>query len=77
VAAIAVGWALAQAPDLLPPSVTVEDAAAPSATLWALVVAAVIFVALVVPSLVLLFRLALSDQLAHGLPPAEEEVAGV
>ena len=77
VAAIAVGWALAQAPYLLPPAVTVEDAAAPSATLWALVVAAIVFVALVVPSLVLLFRLALNDTLAHGLPPADEEVAGV
>jgi len=77
VAAIAVGWALAQAPYLLPPSVTVEDAAAPSATLWALVGAAVIFVALVVPSLFFLFRLTLSDQLGHGLPPADEEAAGV
>ena len=77
VAAIAVGWARAQAPYLLPPSVTVEDAAAPSATLWALVGAAVIFVALVVPSLFFLFRLTLSDQLGHGLPPADEEVAGV
>jgi len=72
-----VGWALAQAPYLLPPSVTVEDAAAPSATLWALVGAAVIFVALVVPSLFFLFRLTLSDQLGHGLPPADEEAAGV
>lgn len=77
VGAIAVGWALAQAPYLLPPSVTVEDAAAPSSTLWALVGAAVIFVALVVPSLFFLFRLALSDQLGHGLPPADEDVAGV
>jgi len=41
------------------------------------VVAAIVFVALVVPSLVLLFRLALNDTLAHGLPPADEEVAGV
>jgi cytochrome bd-type quinol oxidase subunit 2 len=57
--------------------VTVEEAAAPSATLWALVGAAVIFVALVVPSLVFLYRLTLSDQLGHGLPPADEEVAGV
>ncbi len=36
VAAIAVGWALAQYPYLLPTSLSVEDAAAPSATLWAL-----------------------------------------
>jgi len=77
VAAIAVGWALAQAPYLLPNTVTVEDAAAPSATLWALVGAAVIFVAVVVPSLIFLFRLSLTDKLGHDLPPLDKEIAGV
>jgi cytochrome d ubiquinol oxidase subunit II len=77
VAAIAIGWALAQAPYLLPPTLTVEDAAAPSATLWALVGAAVIFLAVVVPSLVFLFRLQLADKLGHDLPPMEIEVPGV
>lgn len=70
VAAIAIGWVLAQSPYLLPYWATVEGVAAPSATLWALAGAALVFVLVTVPSLVLLFRLLLTDRLSHALPDA-------
>jgi cytochrome d ubiquinol oxidase subunit II len=65
VGAIVAGWALAQEPYLLPPGLTVEEAAAPEETLVALLVAAAIGMALLVPALVWLFRLALSGRLAY------------
>jgi cytochrome d ubiquinol oxidase subunit II len=65
VGAIVAGWALAQEPYLLPPDLTVEEAAAPDATLVALLVAAAVGMALLIPALVWLFRLALSGRLAY------------
>jgi cytochrome d ubiquinol oxidase subunit II len=65
VAAIVAGWAFAQEPYLLPPDLTVDKAAAPDATLEALLVAAVAGMALLLPSLFWLFRLALSGRLAY------------
>jgi cytochrome d ubiquinol oxidase subunit II len=65
VAAIVAGWALAQRPYLLPPDLTVHEAAAPDETLLALVIAASVGMALLIPALVWLFRLALSGQLAY------------
>jgi cytochrome bd ubiquinol oxidase subunit II len=65
VAAIVAGWAFAQEPYLLPPDLTVREAAAPDATLTALLVAAVLGMALLLPALRWLFRLALSGQLAY------------
>ena len=65
VGAIVAGWALAQEPYLLPPELTVEEAAAPDATLAALLIAGAIGMALLVPSLVWLFRLAVSGRLAY------------
>jgi cytochrome d ubiquinol oxidase subunit II len=59
------GWALAQEPYLLPPELTVREAAAPDATLAALIVAAALGLALLIPALVWLFRLALSGRLAY------------
>ena len=50
-------WGVAQYPYLLPKSVTVADAAAPSGTLAALLVAAVAVVVLVLPFLALLYVL--------------------
>ncbi|MGH2802380.1 MAG: cytochrome d ubiquinol oxidase subunit II [Thermoleophilaceae bacterium] len=69
VGAIVAGWALAQEPYLLPPDLTVEEAAAPDATLTALVIAAVVGLALLVPALAWLFRLALSGRLAYEEQP--------
>jgi cytochrome bd ubiquinol oxidase subunit II len=65
VGAIVAGWALAQEPYLLPPGLTVEEGAAPDETLAALLIAAAIGMALLVPALVWLFRLALSGKLAY------------
>jgi cytochrome bd ubiquinol oxidase subunit II len=65
VGAIVAGWALAQEPYLLPPGLTVEEAAAPDATLIALLIATVIGMAILIPALVWLFRLALSGKLAY------------
>jgi cytochrome d ubiquinol oxidase subunit II len=65
VAAIVAGWALAQQPYMLPPELTVRDAAAPDTTLAALVIAAALGMALLVPALVWLFRLTLGGQLRY------------
>jgi cytochrome d ubiquinol oxidase subunit II len=69
VAAIVAGWALAQEPYLLPPELTVEQAAAPDETLAALLIAAAIGMAILVPALAWLFRLALSGKLAYEEEP--------
>src|SRR5918996_615987 len=65
VAAIVAGWALAQEPYMLPPGLTVEEAAATDEALLALLIAAAVGMALLVPALVWLFRLALSGKLAY------------
>ena len=65
VAAVVAGWGFAQEPYLLPPGLTVEQAAAPDATLAALVICAAAGLALLVPALVWLFRLAVTGQLAY------------
>jgi cytochrome bd ubiquinol oxidase subunit II len=57
VAAIIVSWGVAQWPYLLPETLTVEDAAAPSGTLGALVVAVVLAVLVVGPGFLILFAL--------------------
>jgi cytochrome bd ubiquinol oxidase subunit II len=65
VGAIVAGWAFAQEPYLLPPALTVEAAAAPDATLAALLIAAAAGMAILIPALAWLFRLALSGKLAY------------
>jgi cytochrome d ubiquinol oxidase subunit II len=57
VTAVIWGWAAAQYPWLLPPHVTIAQAAAPRATLVAMLVSLVIGAVLLVPSLVFLFAL--------------------
>ncbi|MBV9354708.1 MAG: cytochrome d ubiquinol oxidase subunit II, partial [Chloroflexi bacterium] len=57
VAAIVWGWGVAQYPYLLPESLTIDQAAGAQATLLWLVVVVVFAVVLVVPSLVLVYRL--------------------
>jgi cytochrome d ubiquinol oxidase subunit II len=69
VAAIVAGWALAQRPYLLPPDLTVHEAAAPDASLAALVIAATLGLALLVPALAWLFRLTLGGQLRYQEEP--------
>jgi cytochrome d ubiquinol oxidase subunit II len=69
VAAIVAGWAVAQEPYLLPPDLTVREAAAPDETLLALVIAAGVGMALLIPALAWLFRLAISGRLAYEEKP--------
>ena len=65
VASIICGWALAQSPVFLP-GLTIEAAAAPRATLIAVIVAVLGGAVILFPSLALLFRLFLIGDLAEG-----------
>lgn len=67
VSTLVLGWALAQHPTLLP-DLTVEQAAAPRDTLVAIVVAAVGGAVVLLPSLGLLLRLALTGRLGYDGP---------
>ena len=58
VAAVAAGWAVAQYPYVVPPSLTIAGSAAPAAAGATELVVVIIIVVLVAPSFVLLFRLA-------------------
>jgi cytochrome d ubiquinol oxidase subunit II len=66
VASIVIGWGVAQWDYMLPTSLTVADAAAPTGTLQTLLAATILFVLVVVPGFVLLYTL---DQ--KGLLPEE------
>jgi cytochrome d ubiquinol oxidase subunit II len=66
VGAIVAGWVAGQAPYMLPPELTVDEAAAGDATLGALLGAVVVGLLILVPSLVWLFRLTLRGQLDKG-----------
>jgi cytochrome bd ubiquinol oxidase subunit II len=57
VASIIIAWGVAQWPYLLPETLTVDDAAAPSGTMTGLVVAVVLAVLIVLPGFVLLYML--------------------
>jgi cytochrome bd ubiquinol oxidase subunit II len=57
VAAIVVGWGVAQYPYLLGTHLSIGEAAAPDATLWSLTVVATVAVLVIVPSIALLFSL--------------------
>src|SRR3954471_15624630 len=67
VAAVVAGWALAQQPVLLP-GLTVSEAAAPDATLVAVIVAVVAGVVVLFPSLALLFSLVLRGRFDEARP---------
>jgi cytochrome d ubiquinol oxidase subunit II len=57
VASIVIGWGVAQWDYILPTSLTVADAAAPTGTLQALLAATILFALVVVPGFVLLYTL--------------------
>jgi cytochrome bd ubiquinol oxidase subunit II len=57
VATILIGWAAAQFPYILPPQLTIDDAAAGRTTLVAMLVSLIIGSLLLVPSLIYLYRL--------------------
>ncbi|HWG03337.1 MAG TPA: cytochrome d ubiquinol oxidase subunit II, partial [Trebonia sp.] len=69
VAAVVWGWAVAQYPDVLPPGRTIAGTAAPAGTLASLLVIVGIIVIAIVPSFVLLFRLATGGRLTEGERP--------
>ena len=76
VASILVGWALSQRPDFLPGELSFADAAAGDATLTALLASVAAALVILVPSLILLYRLVLNGTLdtefhpiAAGDPP--------
>jgi cytochrome d ubiquinol oxidase subunit II len=68
VVAVIWGWGVAQYPDILPGSLTLADAAAPSGSLEALLVVFVVAALLIAPSLALLYWLDQRSRLEpHGL----------
>jgi cytochrome d ubiquinol oxidase subunit II len=72
VAAIIVGWALAQRPELLP-GLTVEEAAAERSTLIATIVGVALGAVVLVPSLALLFGLVLRGRFDREATEADAE----
>jgi cytochrome d ubiquinol oxidase subunit II len=74
VAAIIAGWGLAQRPDLLP-GLTVHEAAGSHATLVALIISIAVGLAILVPSLVLLYSLVLRGRFDEGVEPVAEHTA--
>ncbi|MGH2907084.1 MAG: cytochrome d ubiquinol oxidase subunit II [Solirubrobacterales bacterium] len=72
VVAIILGWAFAQSPYLLPGELTLDQAAAPDATLQAVLIAVAIGLVLLVPALVWLYRLALGGDISEEFLPFDE-----
>jgi cytochrome d ubiquinol oxidase subunit II len=66
VVAIIFAWAAAQWPDLLPGQLTIDDAAASSAMLASVIIAAGIGMIVLIPGLSYLYRLQLSGKLSTG-----------
>ena len=72
VAAIVVGWALAQDPYLLPGELTLEQAAAPDAVLSVVLISMAIGALILAPSLWLLYRLTLQGRLDKEYAPLDQ-----
>ncbi|MDQ4082268.1 MAG: cytochrome d ubiquinol oxidase subunit II, partial [Actinomycetota bacterium] len=72
VTSIVVGWALAQNPYLLPGELTLDEAAASDATLFALLLSVAAGMVILVPSLWYLYRLVLRGQLDQELEPLDQ-----
>jgi cytochrome d ubiquinol oxidase subunit II len=72
VAAIALGWVFAQEPYLLPPDLTLEQAAANETTLTTLVVCVGAGFLILVPSLTYLYRLVLQGRLDQEFEPLDQ-----
>jgi cytochrome d ubiquinol oxidase subunit II len=75
VAAIVAGWAMAQEPWLLP-GLTVDQAAAPTGTLLAVVIAVAGGAVVVLPSLLLLLRLSIAGRLGYDSTGSDDAAAG-
>jgi cytochrome d ubiquinol oxidase subunit II len=72
VGATIVGWWLATRPDLLPGELTIDAAAAPDATLTALVASVAVGMLILVPSLAYLYRLVLKGTLDQAYEPLDQ-----
>jgi cytochrome d ubiquinol oxidase subunit II len=72
VAAVTVGWAVAQSPDLLPGELTLEAAAAPDATLVAVLISVAVGLLLLIPSLYWLYSLTLRGRLDQRFEPLDQ-----
>jgi cytochrome d ubiquinol oxidase subunit II len=72
VTAVVVGWVLAQDPYVLPPKLTLDQAAASDATLSAVVVGMGIGSLILVPSLAFLYRLVLRGELDQEFEPLDQ-----
>ena len=72
VVAVVWGWGVAQYPYLLPTSLTIADAAAPSDTLTGVLIVFGAAIVLVIPSILLLYTLAQRSMVEEGSAPAAE-----
>jgi cytochrome bd ubiquinol oxidase subunit II len=72
VAAVTIGWALAQDPYLLPGELTLDQGAASDATLTALVASVAVGMVILVPSLWYLYRLTLRGTLSQEYEPLDQ-----
>jgi cytochrome d ubiquinol oxidase subunit II len=72
VAAIVVGWVVAQKPYILPPHLTIDEAKASHATLTAVVIGVAAGLVILVPSLWFLYRLVLQGRLDHEYEPLDQ-----
>ena len=72
VAAVIVGWAVAQSPYLLPGELTVDEAAAPDETLVATLVSIGVCAPILVASLYWLYSLTLSGRLDKSYEPLDQ-----
>jgi cytochrome d ubiquinol oxidase subunit II len=75
VAAVVAGWAFAQRPFILPPDLTIDEAAAGHSTLVAIVVSAVIAGLLLIPSLGLLYALLLRGRFDQARATSDGQTA--
>ena len=72
VAAIVVGWLVAQKPYVLPPDLTIDEAKASDATLSAIVIGVGAGMIILVPSLWFLYRLVLQGRLDQEYEPLDQ-----
>jgi len=72
VAAIVVGWVVAQKPYILPPHLTIDEAKASNATLSAVVIGVGAGMVILVPSLWFLYRLVLQGRLDQEYEPLDQ-----
>ena len=72
VAAIVVGWLVAQKPYILPPHLTIDEAKASNATLSAVVIGVAAGMVILVPSLWYLYRLVLQGRLDQEYEPLDQ-----